>query len=261
MRAWIAGAALAAAMMVTVAEAGEPDHAPWDMLLGRYVSENADGVNRVDYGRWKTDGADRGALTGYIRALETVRPTTLPRAAQFAYWAHLYNAVTVETVLARYPVASIRDIRSEGLSLKGLIGPWQTRQVTVDGRRLSLDEIENAVMRPTFHDPRVHYALNCASMGCPNLRSHAFHGATLEAELDAAARAYINHPRGVQVTARGLRLSSIYTWYAADFGTPPQLRAHLERYASPALALQIRATPTIAGYRYDWKLNGTGLAR
>jgi len=261
MRAWITGAALAVGLMAANAAATEPDHAPWDALLGRYVVENADGVNRVDYARWKADGADRAALTGYIHALEAARPATLTRNEQFAYWANLYNAVTVDTVLARYPVASIRDIRSEGGGLKGLTGPWQTRKVTVEGRRLSLDEIENAVMRPTFRDPRVHYALNCASMGCPNLRRAAFHAATLDAELDAAARAYISHPRGVRVTPRGLQLSSLSPWYKADFGTPAQLRGHLERYAPPALAAQIRATPAIAGYGYDWKLNGTGPAR
>ncbi len=262
MRAWIAGAVLAAGLIgAPAAAAAEPDHAAWDALLGRYVSDNADGVTRVDYARWQADGADRAALTGYIHSLEAARPSVLPRTEAFAYWANLYNAVTVDTVLARYPVASIRDIRSEGLSLKGLIGPWQTRRVTVEGRRLSLDEIENTVMRPTFRDPRVHYALNCASIGCPNLQRHAFQGATLDADLDAAARAYINHPRGVRVTPQGLQLSSIYTWYKADFGTTAQLRAHLERYAAPALAAQIRATPTIARYGYDWKLNGAGPAR
>ena len=261
MRAWIAGAALAAGLAATAAAAAEPDHAPWDALLSRYVVENADGVNRVDYARWKASEADRAVLAGYIRGLEAARPSALTRNEQFAYWANLYNAVTVDTVIGRYPVASIRDIRSEGGGLKGLIGPWQTRKVTVEGRRLSLDEIENAVMRPTFRDPRVHYSLNCASIGCPNLPRHAFHGASLDADLDAAARAYINHPRGVQITPEGLRLSSIYTWYADDFGTAAQLRAHLERYSSPALAAQIRATPHIAGYGYDWKLNGTGPAR
>lgn len=230
------------------------DHAPWDALLSRYVSAGADGINRVDYARWKTSAADRAALTAYIRILQAERPSALPRNAAFAYWANLYNAVTVDVVLSRYPVASIRDIRSEGGGLKGLIGPWQTKLVTVEGRRLSLDDIEQGIMRPTFRDPRVHYALNCASLGCPNLPLRAFRSDTLEADLDAAARAYINHPRGVRVTPQGLRLSSIYKWYAADFG---DLVAHLARYAAPARAAEIRARPRIAGYGYDWSLNGT----
>ena len=263
MRIWIAAALLAAGLAGATASAAEPDHGAWDTLLGRNVVENADGVNRVDYARWKADGADRAALGGYISDLQAARPSTLTRNEQFAYWANLYNAVTVETVLARFPVASIRDIRSEGVGLnpKGFIGPWETKKVTVEGRRLSLSEIENAILRPTFHDVRVHYALNCASMGCPNLQRHAFHGAMLDAELDAAARAYIGHPRAVRVTPRGLQLSSIYKWYAGDFGTVAELRAHLERYAPPALAAQIRATSAIAGYGYDWKLNGVATTR
>ena len=254
MRTVFLAAALAASLLN--AAAAEPDHAPWDALLSRYVAESADGVNRVDYAHWKASAPDRAALSSYIRALEGEHPSTLSRNAQFAYWANLYNAETLDTVLAHYPVRSIRDIHSEGLSLKGLIGPWQTKVATVEGRRLSLDEIENAILRPTFHDVRVHYALNCASLGCPNLQRHAFHAATLDAELDAATRTYIGHPRAVSVTPQGLRLSSIYKWYAADFGTPADLRAHLERYAPPALAPQIRATAKIAGYDYDWSLNG-----
>lgn len=226
----------------------------WDGLLARHVRESADGVNRVDYGRWAASAADRAALTAYIRALEGARPSAMPRAEAFAYWANLYNAVTVDTVLARYPVASIRDIRSEGGGLKGLIGPWQTKKVTVEGKRLSLDDIEHGIMRPTFRDPRVHYAVNCASIGCPNLMPRAWRAATLEADLDAAASAYVNNPRGVRVTPQGLRVSSIYHWYAADFG---DLKAHLARYAAPALAAQIRAAPRIAGHGYDWRLNGT----
>lgn len=257
MRAVLLALALVAAAVPGV-RAAEPDHSPWDALLSRYVSERVDGINRVDYGRWKASDADRVALSTYIHALEAARPSQLTRPEQFAYWANLYNAVTVNVILDHYPVRSIRDIRSEGISLKGFAGPWQTKLATVEGRRLSLDDIENGVMRPTFRDPRVHYSLNCASLGCPNLQRQAFHGATLDAQLDAAARAYVNHPRGVQVTGQGLQLSSIYRWYGADFGDAAALRAHLERYAAPALAARIRAAPRIAGYGYNWNLNGTG---
>ncbi len=248
---------LFAAFAVGPAAAAEPDHSAWDALLGRYVSAASDGVNRVDYGAWSASRADRAALDAYIATLERTRVSTLTRDEQFAAWANLYNAATVRVILNRYPVRSIRDIRSEGagFSPKALAGPWQTKVVTVEGRRLSLDEIEHTIMRPTFRDPRVHYAVNCASIGCPNLMPRAFRAATLNADLDAAARAYINSPRAVSVTERGLRLSSIYDWYARDFGTPAQLRVHLLRYAAPELAARIRATDRIAGYGYDWTLN------
>lgn len=255
MRALLMGLLLSCT--IGAAEAAEPDPAPFDALLGRYVSAAPDGVNRVDYAAWRASGADRAALDAYIAAVERTRVSTLARDEQFATWANLYNAATVRVILQRYPVRSIRDIRSEGagFSPKALAGPWQTRVVTVEGRRLSLDDIEHTIMRPAFRDPRVHYAVNCASIGCPNLMARAFRAATLDADLDAAARAYINHPRAVSVAGRGLRLSSIYDWYAGDFGTPAQLRTHLLRYAAPDLAARIRATDRIAGYGYDWKLN------
>lgn len=230
-----------------------PNHDPWQALLGTHVRESPDGVNRFDYRSLANSPADRQALDRYIASLEAAAPSRLSRADQFAYWANLYNAVTIDVVVERYPVRSIRDIKPNPLAL----GPWGVPRVTVEGRRLSLDDIEHRIMRPTFNDPRVHYAVNCASIGCPNLQRQAFRGATLEAQLDAAARAFINHPRAVQVTPRGLRLSSIYQWFRADFGTEAQLRAHLQRYAAPALAAQIAAAPRIAGYGYDWSLNDT----
>ena len=111
------------------------------------------------------------ALEAWIATAAAARPSTLARAEAFAFWANLYNALTLKVVLERHPVRSIRDIRSSGVPFdpKGWIGPWRTRLVTVEGRRLSLDDIEHEVMRPTFRDPRVHYAVNCASIGCPNL--------------------------------------------------------------------------------------------
>lgn len=257
---WLAVVALVFSSLGGSAAAEDPDPARWDALLARHVSVGADGVNRVDYGAWKASPADRAALDAYIRSVEATRISTLPRNQQIAAWVNLYNAATVRVIVQRYPVRSIRDIRSEGAGLnpKALTGPWLTKVVTVEGRRLSLDEIENAILSPKFREPRIHYALNCASIGCPDLMARAWRAATLDADLDAAARAYINHPRGVSVTARGLRLSSIYDWYAKDFGTAAQLRAHLVRYAAPGLAARLRAAPGNADYRYDWSLNDRG---
>ncbi|MFZ4603495.1 MAG: DUF547 domain-containing protein [Caulobacterales bacterium] len=224
-------------------------------LIGRYVIFGADGVARVDYRGWKDTAADRAALAGAISAFARTPFAELGRAAQFAAWANLYNALTVAVVLDHYPIASIRDVKSRvaGIDLKALIGPWREKRIEVAGRKLSLDDIENAIMRPTFKDPRVHYALNCASVGCPDLR--VWRAATLEVDLDAAARAYVNHPRGVALTARGIRLSSIFDWYADDFGGRDQgVRTHLASYARPAIAEALRSRP-IDGYDYDWSLN------
>ena len=233
------------------------DEGEYDSLLGRYVHANADGVNRVDYAAWSANAADRAALDNYVNELAAQRPSSFARARAFAYWINLYNAATLKVVLARYPVASIRDIRSEGvLDPRGLIGPWRTRLVEVEGRRLSLDDIEHAILRPTFRDPRVHYAINCASIGCPNLAGKAYRGASLEAQLDAGARAYVNSGRGLSIAGGRLVASRIYQWFAEDFGgSEPAVIAHLRRYAQGDTAKALTDGARIAGYAYDWNLN------
>lgn len=249
--------ALLAAGVATPVTAAEGD-AALAALLGRYVVAGADGVNRVRYGAWKAAPGDLAALGGWIDAAAARRPSTLPRAEAFAHWANLYNALTLRVVLDRYPVASIRDIRSTGVpfDLKGLIGPWRTRLVTVEGRRMSLDDIEHETLRPQFRDPRVHYAVNCASIGCPDLRAEPWRAEGLDQALDRAAAAYVNHPRGVAVVALGrIRTSSIYRWFREDFGdSEAGVLAHLARHAAPALGARL-AGAEIAGHDYDWALN------
>lgn len=238
-----------------LAETSEP---AFDALLGKYVVVAPDGVNRVDYKRWKANPGDVASLEGYIRQLGARAPSKMPRDAAFAFWCNLYNAITLKVVLDRYPVASIRDIKSEGLfDPKAYTGPWRTKRVTIEGRSYSLDDIENEVLRPVFKDPRVHYAINCASYGCPNLRNKAWTAATLAADLDRAAHDYINHPRGVtMLTGNRLRVSSIYKWFAEDFGgTDAGKIAHLRKYAGPKLAATLSANPVIAEDAYDWSLN------
>ena len=121
---------------------------------------------------------------------------------------------------------------------------------------MSLDDIEHETMRPTFRDPRVHYSVNCASIGCPNLWPRAWVAATLDADLDQAARAFVNHPRGVSALPDGrLRVSSIYKWFSDDFGGEAGVVQHLRRYAAPPLAWLLPARTTIAEDVYDWSIN------
>ncbi|MBI3512811.1 MAG: DUF547 domain-containing protein [Proteobacteria bacterium] len=238
------------------ASAVRVDHGVWQAFLARYLRAWPDGTARLAYGA--VTAADRANLASYVDRLAAVPVGTLARPEQLAFWINLYNALTVKVVLDAYPVRSIRDIAlSRGLFAEG---PWDAPLVTVDGERVSLDDIEHRIVRPIWRDPRVHYALNCASIGCPNLPSAAFTRATSEALLEAAARAYINHPRGVDVDPRlgGLAVSKIYGWFAEDFGGTEGVIAHLLHYAEPALAARIRATPRLADYRYDWALNDAG---
>ncbi len=241
--------------------------APYDALLERYVTVGADGVNRVDYARWHASDADRRALDAYVENLEGRRPSAMPRDEAFAYWGNLYNALTLKLVVDRYPIDSIRDIKSEGgllswLDYKAYLGPWRQPRTTVEGRTLSLDDIEHQIMRPTFKDPRVHYVVNCASYGCPNLKPSAWRAATLEADLEAGARAFVNHPRGAAVLPDGgLRVSSIYKWFIEDFGGDDAgVIAHLRKYAAPELAGKLARVTRIESDAYDWSLNRTQAA-
>lgn len=233
---------------------GRLDHGDFDRLLGRHVHPSPDGVNRVAYAGWKASAADRAALSTYIAGLERNDPATLSRPEQFAFWVNLYNAATVRLVLDRYPVRSIRDIKPNLLS----IGPWKMPVVAVDGLRLSLDDIEHGILRRGWREPRIHYAVNCASIGCPNLRTRAFRGATLEADLADAARDFVNHPRGARVEAGRLVASNIYNWYRVDFGgSESGVVAHLRRHALGPLKAQLTGITTVAKYAYDWSLNGS----
>lgn len=236
---------------------GDFDHGPLDRLLARHVHGAPDGINRVDYARWRASASDLTALEGYLRRLQAVAPHTLSRAGQLAFWINLYNAETLRVVLAAYPVRSILAIHPILLA----IGPWKRRTLRVAGIDLSLDEIENGVLRPHFADPRVHYALNCASLSCPNLKATAWRASDLDPALDAAARAYVNHPRGVRLEPRGVRLSAIYKWYREDFGAgPDSVLRHVRAYADERLRMKLALGARIAGYAYDWSLNDVAAA-
>jgi hypothetical protein len=229
------------------------DHTAWDSFLARHVHVGEDGVHRVSYAAAKD--ADEAALTEYVRMLEGTDVDALDREEQFCFWGNLYNARTVLLILEHWPVRSIRDIAiSPGLFS---VGPWGRKLMKVNGEALSLDDIEHRIMRPIWRDPRVHYVVNCASIGCPNLKPTAWRPTTLEADLEGAAREFINHPRGVTVHANArIVVSSIYRWFREDFGNSDAgVIAHLLRYAEPHLAVGLRARNRIDGDDYDWSIN------
>lgn len=220
------------------------DHGAWARFLGAYVIASPDGVNRVRYSAVTTQ--DRAALDDYIAMLERTDVASLARSEQIAFWFNLYNAATVRLILQNPSVASIRDVKK----------PWDTNVATVLGRPLTLNQIEHGVIRPIARDPRIHYAVNCASIGCPNLSLDAYSGSGLDGQLDAAARAYVNHPRGVSVADGKVRVSKIYGWYRDDFGKDDAaVLAHLRAFANPALEARLKGVTKISGYDYDWRLN------
>ena len=255
MKAFIGVWLMALSLVLSPSAQAQSDlHQPWDALLGVYLIESEDGINRFDYAGLRQNDADRVALSTYIQSLEAVPVSTLEPADQFAFWANLYNAVTVRLIVDEAPESSIRQIRPRPWS----IGPWGVNRVEVEGRALSLDDIEHGILREQFEAPLVHYAVNCASIGCPNLKPTAWRGETLQADLEAGARGYINHPRGVRVTEDGLEVSRIYDWFQNDFGGNEQgVIAHILMYAEPDLADRVAENSRIISYEYDWSLNQT----
>ena len=230
---------------------GDPDAGPWAKFLTAYRKMGGDGVARVDYAAAKADGAD-AALSAWVRDMQAVDPTTLSPAAAQAYWINLYNAATIELVLAAYPVRTILKIDG------GLFntGPWDEKRLKVNGAEMSLDDVEHGVLRPVWGDPRVHYAVNCASIGCPNLAATPWSSATLETQFEAGAAEYVNHPRGARVDGGQLIISKIYDWFEEDFGgSTDGVIAHLRNYAAGETAKRLAKVSRISNFEYDWDLN------
>lgn len=228
------------------------DHSAWSRFLAHYVSPGPDGINRVAYGR--VDAEEKRKLDAYIADLAAQSVSALSRPEQLAYWVNLYNALTVRLILDHPEVGSIRDIDiSPGLFADG---PWGKKLVEIEGAAVGLNDIEHRILRPIWRDPRIHYAVNCAALGCPDLQRQAFTAGNAEALLEAAARTYVNHPRGAAVADGALIVSSIYIWFQEDFGgTDAGVIAHLRAYAGPRLATDLATVKRISGHAYDWSLN------
>ena len=234
------------------------DHTAWQEILNGYLRVHDSGVNRFDYGALKANAGDFAKLASYLASLQSLDSRDYSRAEQKAYWINFYNALTVQVVADAYPVKSIKDISESLLGSLGIFGgPWDDVHAKVAGRDLTLNNIEHGILRPIWRDNRIHYAVNCASYGCPNLCPTAFTEDNAEELLDAGARAYVNHPRGVEFMDDDfIIISSIYKWYAADFGgTEKSVIEHLVKYADEALAARLRKFAGSVDYEYDWSLN------
>ena len=227
-----------------VAAADTVDHSVFGDLLGKYVKNG-----RVDYAGFK---ADQAKLDQYLSDLEKVDPDTLSRNDQLAFYINAYNAWTIKLVLTGYPgLKSIKDLGSIFQS------PWSKEFVRINGRTLTLDDIEQKILRPRFKDPRVHFAINCASKSCPPLIAEPYLGATIDAQLNKVTRDFINGPNNYRLDGDTLWVSSIFKWYAEDFNNDPA--GFCLKYAEPPLklALEKRGKRLHVNYLdYDWSLNG-----
>ncbi len=228
------------------------DYSGWQSFLDQYVTINLNGVSLVNYKAVTPEDAQK--LKQTIVSLARIPIDHYNRNEQLAFWINLYNALTIDIVLDHYPVKSIRQIKLSGWLVPG---PWQAKVIQVAGIPLSLNDIENRILRPIWQDPRIHYAINCATYSCPSLQKTAFTGSNIEQLMDAGARQYVNSPRGVTI-ANGNRLivSSIYVWYQLDFGgSDAGVIAHLKQYAKPALKRRLETINHISEDYFNWALN------
>ncbi len=228
------------------------DHSLWAEILARHLITDADGVNRFAYGDVTED--DSRTLDRYLQQLADTAISSHNRPTQMAYWINLYNALTVRVILDHYPTASIRDIDiSPGLFSDG---PWGKKLLTIEGEKVALDDIEHQILRPIWKDPRIHYAVNCASIGCPNLQPVPFEPDMLDRQLDEAAIEFVNHQRAVDIVGNNVIVSSIYSWFRDDFGkSDSDVLAHLKAYLSPERAMKLESYTSIHDDVYDWRLN------
>ena len=226
------------------------DHSRYDAFLKKYVVPHTQGPNGVRYA--EVSDVDREALDDYLQAMQAIDIDDYSRPVQRAYWINLYNAKTLELVIATYPTDSIRDIGG-GIFTSG---PWKKKLLQVNDEKLSLNDIEHRILRPIWHDGLTHYGVNCASISCPSLRANAYTADNLYSALRANARDYVNSAQGVAIDDGRVTVSTLYDWYGEDFGHNTRgIVSHLRQYAEPTLSARLDMLGRIDDYAYDWALN------
>lgn len=236
---------------------GRVDHSRWDTLLRKYC--DLDGY--VNYQAWHDSQADTLQLDQYLSHLSQANPQlAASQASKLAFWVNAYNAVTVKGILREYPTSSIRNHTAK------LVGYniWDDLLLPVGGKNYSLNQMEHEVLRK-MGEPRIHFAIVCASIGCPPLLNQAFTPESLDAQLTHNAKRFFADPEKFAATSRGeLKLSKILQWFPKDFG--PDQAAQLRKIA-PFLPTQEAQTLATSGRArisyldYDWNLNDQAALR
>jgi len=215
-------------------------HSAWDALLKKHVS--AKGV--VDYRAFIRDSV---ALNGYLGQLAANPPREKwSRDEQMAYWLNAYNAYTVQLIARNYPLKSINDITRAGAK-----SPWDIPFIALDGTRYTLNHVEHEILRKQFADPRVHFAIVCASQSCPKLAAEAFDAGKLDGQLDRLTRAFLDDPSRNKITAGQAQVSQIFDWFKEDFTKKGTVPAFINQYATAKIGKGAK----IGFLAYDWGLN------
>ena len=248
----LAALLLACCAWFPAAHAFDHAHAAWDRLVKRHVVVLDGG--RASQLRYAGMAQDRQALAAYLAGLSAVTQAQFDgwaREAQLAFLINAYNAFTVEKVLSRYP-----DLRSIWDFGKLFGNPFRDEFFVLLGERSSLDRIEHRILRKRYREPRLHYALNCASVGCPMLREEAYQGEHLERQLEEQARRFLSDRTRNRLRAGRLEVSRIFDWFAEDFEPRAAYFArHADLLADDAAGrAQVAAAP-VSFLDYDWALN------
>lgn len=222
-----------------------PDHKLFDVLLEKYVDE----YGNVDY---KGFLEDEHELNSYLDQLKDNPPDVDKWSTndQVAYWINVYNAFTVKLILDNYPVKSIKDIGAK-IQIPFINSPWDIKFINIAGEEYDLNNIEHNILRKNFDEPRIHFAIVCASYSCPKLRAESYTGQQLDAQLDAQAQEFLADTTKNEISSNAIKVSKIFSWFKGDFTKNGTLIAFLNQYAP----LSIDPKAKISYMDYDWALN------
>ncbi len=221
-------------------------HKQWDKVLKEYTAKK----DRQVYVNYRALKNEINELNSYLAQLEAVKRGEFKRfneKQKLAFWINAYNAYTVKIILKNYPLKSIREISSGFFSS----GPWKLDFITLLGKKMSLDSIEHDTIRKKFDEPRIHFAVNCASMGCPSLLPEAFIASKLDSQLDSAALNFLENKSKNYLENKTLYVSKIFKWYGDDFN---KKHGNFIKYIVKTLNLP-KKRYDIEFNSYDWKLN------
>ena len=227
------------------------NHDAWNTLLQKYV--DADGM--VNYAQWQKDATDRQALTTYLEHLSRANPNAnADHKAKMAYWINAYNAVTVEGIIRVYPTTSIRNHTAK------LVGYniWKKLHLYVGNGKINLDSIEHQVLRK-MGEPRIHFAIVCASIGCPRLLNEAYTGTDLADQLTTNTKDFFSRSQNLQIdpNTKTVKLSSIMEWFGSDFGdsTSKQMAAISPYFPEASKNWVTQNRYSVSYLDYSWDLN------
>ena len=224
--------ALLAVLLPTAAHAWQKDY---DALLKKYVVSGG-----VRYAAWKASAADMAALDKVIAAVATENPASYSRNDKIAFYLNAYNATILGEALKKYPTKSVKDTLFTFFTMK---------RITVAGEKMSFNHLEKNIIRP-LGEPRIHFALNCASRSCPPLRPEPYAGAQLDTQLDEQTRGFVSSERGVKFAGGTAQLSKIFDWYEEDFGGESGVLAFLKKNRKETPEVK-----SVSYQDYDWSLN------